>query len=88
MVLKRYWPAVSQICILIFLPSTSIVLILKSIPEMRGKSTNGGEMGGHEVVLAEPQQDVRFAHPTVPDYQQLRKIVIILVFSHLYIYIL
>lgn len=32
MVLKRYWPAVSQICMRIFLPSISSVLILKSMP--------------------------------------------------------
>jgi hypothetical protein len=32
MVLKRSWPAVSQICNLTRLPSSSIVLILKSMP--------------------------------------------------------
>ena len=29
---KRSWPAVSQICSLIFLPSISMVRILKSMP--------------------------------------------------------
>jgi len=32
MVRKRSWPAVSQICSLMRLPSTSTFLILKSIP--------------------------------------------------------
>lgn len=32
MVLKRSWPAVSQICSLTRLPSSSMVLILKSMP--------------------------------------------------------
>ena len=65
-----------------------MVLILKSMPEMRGKGTDSSEVGRHEVVLAESQQNVGFAHSTVADYQQFRKIVIILVFSHSYIYII
>lgn len=67
MVLNLYWPAVSQICILIFLPSTSIVLILKSIPEITMKGTDCGQVGSHEVVLAETQQDIGFSDSAVAD---------------------
>ena len=43
------------------MPSIYIVFILKSIPELGGMGAYGGEVGGHEVVLAESQEDVGFA---------------------------
>ena len=43
MVRKRSWPAVSQICSLMRLPSNSIVLILKSILHKTSIEISGGE---------------------------------------------
>lgn len=48
---------------------------------MRIWDTDCGEVGGQEVVLAETEKDVGFAHAGVPDYQELREIVVSLVFS-------
>jgi hypothetical protein len=43
---------------------------------------DGGEVRGHEVVLAELEEHVGLAHTAVADHQQLYQVVVVLVLLH------
>jgi hypothetical protein len=52
------------------------------MPENERGCTDGGKVGGHEVILAESKENVGLADPTVPDDEQFGKIVVACILFH------